>query len=146
MKKDYTDFLKTVLMSAGIGLVIAFVEIVVKNFSAEIIFNIVRNMLIGAVIGSLSQLAFVYVYDIRQKPPEYAFATTFILIATISSTPFIYYYLTYKTTSVVLLLAIIGLAEVLGMSLCYFSFKKSLQYSQKLNEKKQILQSTTDRN
>ena len=59
MKKDYTDFLKTVLLSAGIGLVIAFVEIVVKSFSAETVFSIVRNMLIGAVIGSLSQLAFV---------------------------------------------------------------------------------------
>jgi hypothetical protein len=141
MKQSLKDFLFNLAISMLIGLLVGMIQLTLISISRETIKELIRFSIIGGVIGTISRLAFLYVFEIKQKSGKMAFISVFIVIGTISSIPNFYYYLVYNVNiSAVELALILITAELLGMSFCYYSHKRYLALNSKLmNKKRQLI-------
>jgi hypothetical protein len=141
MKENLKDFLFNLLISILIGLFVGMVQVTAINMNSEAVVIIVISSMLGGVIGTISRLVFIYIFDIKQKNAKLAFISVFIIIGAISCTPSVYYYLVEDNNiSIVGLVPILVSAELLGMSFCYYSYKRCLDLNLKLtNKKKQLI-------
>lgn len=140
MKENLKDFLFNLFTSMFIGLVVGLVQITAVNMSSETAAILIECIIIGGVIGTISKLIFLYIFDIKQKDVKLAFIAVFIVIGAISSMPNFYYYI-FEGVSIskTELIPILVSAEILGMGFCYYSYKRYLQFNSKLiNKKKQL--------
>lgn len=137
MKENLKDFLLNLIISAFIGIFVGMVEVTITNMNTKVVGTLITDSIIGAVIGTVSRFIFIYISDIKQKDVKIAFMSVFIVIGVISSMPSVYCYLVEGgSVSIVKLSAILLSAELLGMSLCYYSYKKCLDLNLKLKYKK----------
>lgn len=136
MKENLKDFLFNLLMSMFIGLVVGMIEITIVNMDITVVSTLIRDSIIGGFIGTISRFVFIYISDIKQKDVKIAFMSVFIIIGVISSIPSIYCYLVEGSASIVKLASILLAVEILGMSLCYSSYKRCLDLNLKLRHKK----------
>ena len=141
MKQNSKDFLFNLIISMILGIVVCMTQMIVKNINVEIIEELVMFAIIGGVIGTISRFVFIYLVGIKQKSAASAFISAFIIIGGISCLPSIYYYLVYgEVTSMIELISILITAELLGISFCYYSYKRGLEFNSKLMSKKKQLQ------
>ncbi|MBC2578830.1 hypothetical protein [Clostridium sp. DJ247] len=142
MKENLKDFLFNLLISIFIGLFVGMVQITAINMDSETVAILVMSSIIGGVIGTISRLVFIYIFEIKRKNVKLAFISVFIIIGAISCIPSVYYYLVENANiSIVELVPILVSAELLGMSFCYYSYKRCLELNLKLTNKKQQLTS-----
>ena len=140
MKQNLKDFLFNLIISMLLGVVVGMTQMIVKNINAGIIEELIMFSIIGGVIGTISRFVFIYLIWIKQKSALLAFVCVFIVIGGISCLPSIYYYFVYKKiASIIELIAILITAEFLGMSFCYYSYKRNLEFNSKLMSKKNQL-------
>lgn len=140
MKENLKDLLFNLIVSMFIGLVVGMAEITVINMNSYTVETLIISSILGAVIGTISRLVFMYIFAIKQRDAKLAFIAVFIIIGVISCTPSLYYYLFQNVKiSTVSLIPILISAELLGMSFCYYSYKKCLDFNLKLLNKKNQL-------
>lgn len=141
MKQNLKDFLFNLTISMLIGVFVGVVQMIAKNMNVEIVEELIMFSVIGGVIGTISRFVFIYIVGLKQKSAMSAFICVFILIGVISCIPSFYYYFIYKTIiSMTELVSILVTAELLGMSFCYYSHKRCLEFNSKLvNKKKQLI-------
>ncbi|NRT80041.1 hypothetical protein [Clostridium beijerinckii] len=140
MKQNLKDFLFNLIISMLLGVVVGMTQMIVKNINAGIIEELIMFSIIGGVIGTISRFVFIYLIGIKQKSALLAFVCVFIVIGGISCLPSIYYYFVYKKiASIIELISILITAEFLGMSFCYYSYKRNLEFNSKLMSKKNQL-------
>lgn len=141
MKENLKDFLFNLVISMFIGLFVGTAEVTAINMNSEAVVILIMSSIIGGVIGTISRLVFIYILGIRQKDVKLAFIAVFIIIGVISCMPSFYYYLVKgNNISIVVLAPILVSAELLGMSFCYYSHKRYLEFNLKLtNKKKQLI-------
>ncbi|NMM62795.1 hypothetical protein HBE96_08805 [Clostridium sp. P21] len=146
MKKNLKDFLFNLLVSSLIGLFVGMVEIIIRNMNNEVIVTLISDSLIGGVIGTISMITFIYIFQMKEIDVRIAFIAVFMIIGIISSVPSIYFYLVENINiSILNLMSILISAEFLGMSLCYYSYKKSSELNSKLiSKKKQFSEKSSD--
>lgn len=140
MKQNVKDFLFNLAISMVIGLIVGMIHVIARNINGEILEELAMFPIIGAIIGTISRLIFIYIFDIKQKNIKLAFIYVFIVIGAISCMPSFYYYVVYNISiSIVELVSICITAELLGMSFCYYSYKRCLAFNSKLTSKKREL-------
>lgn len=140
MKQNLKDFLLNLAISMFIGLFVGMVETVVTNMNGKIVEDLVICTVIGGVIGTVSRLSFIYLFEIKQKSAEIAFIAVFIIIGAISCLPSLYYNFVYGfSISIIQLVSILVTAELFGMVFCYYSYKRCLDFNLKLISKKEQL-------
>ncbi|MBV7275228.1 hypothetical protein JMF89_11075 [Clostridiaceae bacterium UIB06] len=140
MKEHMKDFLLNLIISMFIGLFVGMAEITVVNMNRYTIATLVISSVLGAIIGTISRLVFMYIFAIKQKDVKLAFMSVFIIIGVISCTPSLYYYLFQNIKiSTISLMPILVSAELLGMGFCYYSYKKCLEFNLRLLNKKNQL-------
>ncbi|AKN30724.1 hypothetical protein Ccar_07700 [Clostridium carboxidivorans P7] len=142
MKENLKDFLFNLFVSSLIGLFVGMLEVTITNMSSMVVATLITDSLIGAFIGTISMFTFIYIFEMKEMDIKIAFIAVFMIIGIISSTPSIYlYFIQNINISIVRLMSIVISAEFLGMSLCYYSYKKCLELNSKLvNKKKQFSQ------
>lgn len=140
MKENLKDFLFNLVISIFIGLFVGMAAVTAINMNSEAAATLTTSSIIGGVIGTISRLVFIYIFDIKQKDIKLAFISVFIIIGVISCMPSFYNYLVKNSTfSIAELVVILVSAECLGMSFCYYSYKRCLKFNLKLmNKKKQL--------
>lgn len=140
MKQNLKDFLFNLAISMVIGIFVGMIQITIKNISEGIVKELIMFSIIGGVIGTISRFIFIYMVAIKQKRAAIAYMLVFITIGVISCMPFFYYYFLYSTDiSITELVSILITAEFLGMSFCYYSYKKYKDINLKLTSKKKQL-------
>ncbi|WP_315065640.1 hypothetical protein [uncultured Clostridium sp.] len=140
MKQNLKDFLFNLAISMVIGIFVGMIQITIKNISEGIVKELIMFSIIGGVIGTISRFIFIYMVAIKQKRAVIAYILVFIAIGVISCMPFFYYYFLYSTDiSITELVSILITAEFLGMSFCYYSYKKYKDINFKLTSKKKQL-------
>ena len=141
MKQNLKDFIFNLAISMFIGVFVGMIQIIVKNINVGIVEELIMFSIIGGVIGTISRFVFIYMVGIKQKSVMLAFISVFIVIGGISCMPYFYYYFAYKTSiSIIELVSILITAELFGMSFCYYSYKRYLEFNSKLiSKKKQLL-------
>jgi len=140
MKQNLKDFLFNLIISMIFGVVVGMTKMIVKNINVGTIEELIMFSIIGGVIGTISRFVFIYIVGIKQKSASLAFICVFIVIGGISCLPSIYYYFIYKKiASIIELIAILITAELLGMSFCYYSHRRYLEFNSKLISKKNQL-------
>lgn len=140
MKQNFKDLLFNLLISMFIGLFAGMIQIIVININGKNIGMLIFASILGGVIGTISRLVFIYLIAIKQKNVIVAFISVFGLIGVISCMPSIYNYVIDKSIiSIVELISILITAELLGMSFCYYSYKRYLDFNSKLVSKKKQL-------
>ncbi|EHJ00748.1 hypothetical protein CDLVIII_4224 [Clostridium sp. DL-VIII] len=140
MKQNLKDFLFNLAISMAIGIFVGMIQITIKNISEGIVKELIMFSIIGGVIGTISRFIFIYMVAIKQKRAVIAYILVFITIGVISCMPFFYYYFLYSTDiSITELVSILITAEFLGMSFCYYSYKKYKDINFKLTSKKKQL-------
>jgi hypothetical protein len=140
MKQNLKDFLFNLLVSMFIGLFVGMVEITIINMNGKTVEELIMCTIIGGVIGTISRFVFIYVFEIKQKNVKMAFMSVFIIIGVISCTPSLYdYFKDGISISIVELVSVLVTAELLGMSFCYYSYKRYLAFNLKLISKKRQL-------
>lgn len=140
MKQNLKDFLFNLTISMFIGLLIGMIQIIMININGKSVEKLILFSIIGGVIGTISRLVFICMVQIKQKNVIVAFISVFIVIGVISSIPSFYEYFIYNISiPIVELLSILITAEVLGMSFCYYSYRKYLDINSKLISKKRQL-------
>ncbi len=140
MKQNLKDFLFNLAISMVIGIFVGMIQITIKNISEGILKELIMFSIIGGVIGTISRFIFIYMVAIKQKRAAIAYILVFITIGVISCMPFFYYYFFYSTDiSMTELVSILITAEFLGMSFCYYSYKKYKDINFKLTSKKKQL-------
>lgn len=140
MGANLKDFLFNLIVSIFIGLLVGMVEVTAINMNSETAALLIMCSILGGIIGTISRLVFIYIFDIKQKSANLAFIAVFIVIGVISCTPSAYYYLVEGiNTSAISITPILVTAELLGMSFCYYSYRRCLDLNLKLiNKKKQL--------
>ncbi|OAA93213.1 MULTISPECIES: hypothetical protein [Clostridium] len=140
MKESVKDFLFNLIISVFIGLFVGMCQVTVINMNGVVASILIISCILGGVIGTISRLMFIYIFGIKQKDVKVAFIAVFTIIGAISCIPSLYYHLVYNEKIVTMtLVSILASAELLGMSFCYFSYKKYLNFNLKLiNKKKQL--------
>jgi hypothetical protein len=140
MGESLKDFLFNLIVSIFLGLFVGMAEVTAININSETVTILIICSILGGIIGTISRLVFIYIFDIKQKGTKLAFIAVFIVIGVISCTPSAYYYLAEGVNSSVISIApILVTAEFLGMSFCYYSYKRGLDLNLKLiNKKKQL--------
>jgi uncharacterized membrane protein len=141
MKENLKDFLLNLLISTFIGLFVGMVEVTFMNMNSEVAVTLIISSIMGGIIGTISRTVYIYIFAIKQINVKIAFITVFIIIGLISCVPSFYYHITeneiFFTEGLV---SILLSAELLGMSFCYYSYKKCLNLNLKLtNKKKQFV-------
>lgn len=140
MKQNLKDFLLNLVISMFIGLFVGIIEVIIVNINNEITEILLMSSIIGGVIGTISKLIFIYIVEINQKSVIVAFISTFVVIGVVSSIPSLYeYFIDNSSTSTTTLLEVLVTAEILGMSLCYYSYRRYLAFNSKLISKKREL-------
>ena len=140
MKQNFKDLLFNLLISMFIGLFAGMIQIIVININGKNVGMLIFSSILGGVIGTISRLVFIYLIAIKQKNVIVAFISVFGLIGVISCMPSIYNYVIDKSIiSIVELISILITAELLGMSFCYYSYKRYLDFNSKLVSKKKQL-------
>jgi len=141
MKQNLKDFIFNLAISMFIGVFVGMIQIIVKNINVGIVEELIMFSLIGGVIGTISRFVFIYMVGIKQKSVMLAFISVFIVIGIISCIPSFYYYFAYKASiPIIELVSILITAELFGMSFCYYSYKRYLEFNSKLiSKKKQLL-------
>lgn len=140
MKQNLKDFLFNLAISMVIGIFVGMIQIIIKNISEEIVKELIMFSIIGGVIGTISRFVFIYMVAIKQKRAVIAYLLVFITIGVISCIPSLYHYFFYSiTTAATELVSILITAEFLGMSFCYYSYKKYKDINFKLTSKKKQL-------
>ena len=141
MKQNLKDFIFNLAISMFIGVFVGMIQIIVKNINVGTVEELIMFSIIGGVIGTISRFVFIYMVGIKQKSVMLAFISVFIVIGGISCMPYFYYYFAYKTSiSIIELVSILITAELFGMSFCYYSYKRYLEFNSKLiSKKKQLL-------
>ena len=140
MKQNLKDFLFNLAMSMFIGLFVGMIDIIAINMNVEIVEELVMCTIIGGVIGTISRLVFMYIFEIKQKNAIIAFICVFIVIGAISCMPSFYHYFSDNISiSIVEIVSILITAEILGMGFCYYSYKRCLAFNSKLISKKRQL-------
>ena len=140
MKENLKDFLFNLVISIFIGLFVGMAAVTAINMNSEAVATLTISSIIGGVIGTISRLVFIYIFDIKQKDVKLAFISVFIIIGVISCMPSFYNYLVKNSNfSITELVSILVSAECLGMSFCYYSYKRCLKFNLKLMNKKQQL-------
>ena len=140
MKENVKDFLFNLIISIFIGLFVGMAEVTVININGVVVTILIISCILGGVIGTISRFAFIYMFGIKQIDVKLSFLAVFVIIGVISCIPSFYNYLVYDEKIVTVILASILIsAEFLGMSFCYYSYKKYLKFNLKLiNKKKQL--------
>jgi hypothetical protein len=140
MKQNLKDFLVNLVISMFIGLFVAIIEVIIVNINNEIVEILIMSSIIGGVIGTISKLIFIYIVEINQKSAIVAFISTFVVIGVVSSIPSLYdYFIDNSSTLTTTLLEVLITAEILGMSFCYYSYRRYLAFNSKLISKKREL-------
>lgn len=141
MKQNLKDFIFNLAISMFIGVFVGMIQIIVKNINLGIVEELIMFSIIGGVIGTISRFVFIYMVGIKQKSVMLAFISVFIVIGIISCMPSFYYYFAYKASiPIIELVSILITAELFGMSFCYYSYKRYLEFNSKLiSKKKQLL-------
>ena len=141
MKQNLKDFIFNLAISMFIGVFVGMIQIIVKNINVGIVEELIMFSIIGGVIGTISRFVFIYMVGIKQKSVMLAFISVFIVIGIISCIPSFYYYFAYKASiPIIELVSILITAELFGMSFCYYSYKRYLEFNSKLiSKKKQLL-------
>lgn len=140
MKQSLKDFIFNLAISMFIGVFVGMIQIIVKNIKVSTVEELIMFSIIGGVIGTISRFVFIYMVEIKQKSVMLAFISVFIVIGIISCMPSFYYYFAYKTSIPMMeLVSILITAELFGMSFCYYSYKRYLEFNSKLISKKRQL-------
>lgn len=134
-KKELYELSINLIVSAGIGLVVGLIEIALMHMNQENGLLLLRDMSIGAAVGTVARYLFILVF-FRLQDVVLSFIVMFIAIGTLSSLPFVYFTLIGEQHSVLNTVLIVLAAEAMGMSLGYISYRKCDKMNNKLNEKK----------
>ena len=141
MKRYLRDFSKTLLYSAGIGIIVGIFELVATYISWDYLPDLALDAVIGAVAGGLSRIVFVYLFKIKNKGATFSFGAVFLVIAVVSLSPFLYFYYQQDPFTFELILTIFLIAEGLGMGLCYAYYNESLKINKLLYRKQEMMKS-----
>lgn len=140
MKQKLKDFLVNLAISIFIGLFVGIIETIVININSEIVEILIMSSIIGGVIGTISKLIFIYIVEIKQKSVITAFISAFVVIGVVSSMPSFYnYFIDNASIPMATLILVLITAEFLGMSFCYYSYRRYLTFNSKLISKKSEL-------
>lgn len=137
MKQNLKDFLINLAISMFIGLFVGVIEIIVININSEIVEILIMSSIIGGVIGTISKLIFIYIVEIKQKSVITAFISAFVVIGVVSCIQSFYnYFIDNASIPMSTLISVLITAELLGMSFCYYSYRRYLAFNSKLVSKK----------
>lgn len=137
MSEKSKEVFFVVFVSAMIGLIIGMLEITMSNINYENINILIRDGVIGVIIGTISRFWFIYLYAEKRMNVKIVFFIIFITIGVISISPAIYFTIKYgKAFFHIELGAIFICAEFLGLSFSYFLYKYTLKLNDKLEDKK----------
>lgn len=140
MNENLKGFLFNLIISMFIGLIVGMAQVTAVNMNSYAVESLVMSSILGGVIGTISKLVFMYIFEIKQMDVKLAFISVFIIIGVVSCIPSLYGYLFQnEKISATALASILISAELLGMCFCYYSYKKYLDFNLKLlNKKKQL--------
>lgn len=146
MKQNIKDFLFNLLISMCIGLLVGIIQVIIINIDGETVKELIMFSIIGGVIGTISRLVFIYMIEIKQRNVIVGFISVFIVIGVISCIPSFYdYFIDHTRILPIKLISILITAELLGMSFCYYSYKRYLAFNSKLmNKKRQLITRKTN--
>jgi len=141
MKQNIKDFLINLIISMCIGLLIGIIQVILINIDSEAVNELILFSIIGGVIGTISRFIFIYTVEIKQWDVVVGFISVFLVIGVISSIPSAYdYYIERDSILLIKLISILITAELLGLSFCYYSYKRYLAFNSKLmNKKRQLI-------
>lgn len=138
MKKGLGEFIVNLIISSVIGLIIGFVEVTITNYSPEYTEVLIRDGIIGLLIGTISRYLFLVLYA-KKENALLCFVIVFISIGVLSSIPFVYFSLAGRPFTLILWVAVFLIAELLGMSLSYISYRRAISINNLLLAKKRKL-------
>lgn len=137
MKQNLKDFLLNLVISMFIGLFVGIIEVIAININNESVEILIMSSIIGGVIGTISKLIFIYIVEIKQKTVIAAFISTFAVIGVVSCIPSFYdYFINSSSIPTGTLIEVLTSAEILGMSFCYYCYRRYLTFNSKLISKK----------
>jgi hypothetical protein len=140
MKKYLNDFWITILLSAGLGIVIGFFELAVEHMSGALLLNFLVDATVGACVGSLVRLVFVLLYMVRKQSKIFTFIIIFLLIGCASLLPFVFYVFADIKSAVKEYITVFSVAEILGLTLCYRYNKAVIKINECLRKKQKEIE------
>ncbi len=139
MKRELNEFIINLFISSLIGIIVGFVEITITTYSPEYTQVLIRDGIIGLLIGTVSRYLFLVLYA-KKENVLLCFVIVFITIGVLSLVPFIYFTIIGRPFSLILLAAVLLIAEFLGMGLCYISYKRAMSINKMLLAKRRKLE------
>lgn len=137
MKKNNYDVFSVILMSAIIGIIVGFIDVLVEHWKVEMALVLLRDCAIGVLIGFVCRFLFIRLYMDKKINPGLAFLLMGSAIALISSMPFYLYYIVDKEPiSWVKMASMVSVAEVLGLGFIYSIYRQMDNLNRRLDMKK----------
>lgn len=138
MKEEKKELLLILLISGIIGLFVGFVEISMDYMNHENVNVLIRDIIMGIIIGFFSRFWFIYLHGKKRMNIKLVFLIVFITIGGISMIPAMYLSIVRQRPLFTMkLLGIFLTAEILGLGLSSFFYKYSLNLNHQLNMKKE---------
>jgi hypothetical protein len=138
MKSNFKEPLLSLLMSALIGLFIGLIEITVTLFQPAFLAILLRDGLIGILIGTVARLLFINVFR-RTGNERLGFFWVAMVIAIISSLPFAYFWAVLGSFNGFFYLGVLLVSESLGVGLSMIIFNQSRHLNQRLMAKREAV-------
>jgi len=138
MKSNFKEPLLSLLMSALIGLFIGLIEITVTLFQPAFLAILLRDGLIGILIGTVARLLFINVFR-RTGNERLGFFWVAMVIAIISSLPFAYFWAVLGSFNGFFYLGVLLVSASLGVGLSMIIFNQSRHLNQRLMAKREAV-------
>ncbi len=138
MKSNFKEPLLSLLMSALIGLFIGLIEITVTLFQPAFLAILLRDGLMGILIGTVARLLFIDVFR-RTGNERLGFFWVAMVIAIISSLPFAYFWAVLGSFNGFFYLGVLLVSESLGVGLSMIIFSQSRHLNQRLMAKQEAV-------
>lgn len=124
MRTKYKEVLLNIGFSALIGLLVACTEIILPIYNEQIAITLITGALIGIIIGTISRYGCQYILKRNLKSMHYAYAFVFITIAVlVIISAIVLNYISGTPIWTTKLIYMMMVAEMLGLTLAYFSIK-----------------------
>ncbi len=130
--KKWIHVIVSIATSAFIGIAIGIMQILFDMYRPDMNRVLVRNAIIGIIVGTCARFIFVYLYTRFKRNPVLILSLIFVITFIGTASPFI---ILGESNLLEMALAIL-IAEVLSLTVCFVEYRYTLLMSRQLDKRK----------